>query len=607
MADNQPDKRRKRGRLSTSGPLECSLKGTVLMNHAYFNKGSAFTKQERRDFELSGLLPPGVQTLEQQVQRAYEQYSSRPDDLAKNTFLTSMKEQNEVLYFKLLQDHLEEMFSVVYTPTEGDAIENYSRLFRRPAGVFLNIGDVDRVSHDLSLWGTPDDIDYIVVTDGEEILGIGDQGCGGILISVAKLALTTLCAGIHPNRVLPVVLDCGTDNETLLNDPLYLGLRQKRVRGKEYDDFVDTFVNAAREHFPQAYIHFEDFGLDNARRLLEKYRPQIPCFNDDVQGTGCVTLAAIMAGMSVSKQKLSDLRMVVFGAGSAGAGIADQVRDAIAAEQGISKEEAAEQIWLLDKPGLLTTGVDKISSAQRPFIKPKEDWGGKDTSLLGVIQEVKPNVLIGTSTKPKAFTEEIVRAMASHVERPIIMPLSNPTRLHEGVPADLLAWTDGKALVATGSPFKPVKGHWGAGGAEVEIAVAECNNSVVFPGIGLGAVLSRSRRVTDKMLVAATKGVAEMGPALKEGDASAPLLPGVEAVREVSVRVARKVIQAAVEEGVATEEDIPASNEGLDEWVREQMWEPRYRPLKYVPTEGASREARGELRVVGSVQRPDDA
>ncbi|KAK0657774.1 hypothetical protein B0T16DRAFT_402527 [Cercophora newfieldiana] len=597
---------RHHGRLSTSGPLECSLKGTVLMNHPSFNKGSAFTKEERREFELSGLLPPSVQTLEQQVQRAYEQYSSRADDLAKNTFLTSMKEQNEVLYFKLIQDHLEEMFGVVYTPTEGDAIENYSRLFRRPAGVFLNIGDAERVSHDLGLWGTPDDIDYIVVTDGEEILGIGDQGCGGILISVAKLALTTLCAGIHPNRVLPVVLDCGTDNAKLLDDPLYLGLRQKRVRGKEYDDFVDTFVKAAREHFPQAYIHFEDFGLDNGRRFLEKYRPQIPCFNDDVQGTGCVTLAAIMAAMGVTQQKLGDLRMVVFGAGSAGVGIADQVRDAIAAERGVSKEEAAKHIWLVDKPGLLTTEVETISSAQKPFVKPKEEWNCQQTDLLGVIQKVKPNVLIGTSTKPKAFTEQIVRAMASHVDRPIIMPLSNPTRLHEAVPADLLEWTSGKALVATGSPFKPVKGPWGEGGAEIEIEVAECNNSVVFPGIGLGAVLSRSSRVTDKMLVAATKGVAEMGPALKDQNANAPLLPGVDVVRDVSVRVARKVIQAAREEGVTTEENIPSGDEELDEWIREQMWQPVYRKLKYVPAEGASREARGELRVVGSVKMPEE-
>ncbi|KAH6853141.1 hypothetical protein B0I37DRAFT_358615, partial [Chaetomium sp. MPI-CAGE-AT-0009] len=540
--------------LSTSGPLKCALKGTVLLNNPYFNKGSAFTKEERHDFELSGLLPQSIQTLDQQVQRAYEQYSARPDDLAKNTFLTSMKDQNEVLYFKLLLDHLDEMFSVVYTPTEGDAIQNYSRLFRRPQGLFLNVHDIDRVHHDLSLWGMSDDIDYIVVTDGEEILGIGDQGCGGILISVAKLALMTLCAGIHPNRVLPVVLDCGTDNETLLNDPLYLGLREKRVRGKEYDRLVETFVKSARELYPRAYIHFEDFGFQNARRLLDRWRPEIPCFNDDVQGTGCVTLAAIFAGLHVSKMKLGDLRMAVFGGGTAGVGIADQVRDAIATERGIPKEEAARQIWIVDKPGLLTNQVERLSDAQKTYAR-SEDWSHKKTNLLGVVEEVKPNVLIGTSTVPKAFTEEIIREMAAHVDRPIILPLSNPTKLHEAAPADLFSWTGGKALVATGSPFKPVKGPWGPEGKEVQIEVAECNNSVVFPGIGLGSVLCRARLVTDKMLIAAVNGVVEHSPAL--GDDTAPLLPGVGAVREVSVRVARGVIQATVEEGMATEEGIP--------------------------------------------------
>jgi len=565
--------------LSTSGPLECALTGTALLNHPSFNKGSAFTKEERRVFELTGLLPPSIQTLEQQVQRAYEQYSDRADDLAKNTFLTSMKEQNEVLFFKLLLDNLDEMFSIVYTPTEGDAIQNYSRLFRRPQGVFLNIHDIDRVHADLARWGTADDIDYIVVTDGEEILGIGDQGCGGILISIAKLVLTTICGGIHPGRVLPVVLDCGTDNETLLNDPLYLGVRERRVRGAEYEKLVGTFITSARELYPKAYIHFEDFGLRNARRILDKWRPEIPCFNDDVQGTGCVTLAAILAGMHVSKQKLGDLRLVVFGAGTAGVGIADQVRDAIATERGITKEEAAKQVWLIDKPGLLTTQVDELSEAQKTYAR-SEDWSGKKTGLLEVVKEVKPNVLVGTSTVPGAFTEEIVRAMAEHVDRPIILPLSNPTKLHEAVPADLLSWTDGKALVATGSPFKPVKGPWGPDRTEVEVEVGECNNSVVFPGIGLGGVLCRARLVTDNMLIAAVSGVAELSPALKDG--TAPLVPGADVVRQVSVRVARKVIQAAIEEGVATEQDIPEDEEELDEWIREQMWDPVYRPLKRV-------------------------
>ncbi|KAF3359129.1 hypothetical protein VdG1_02691 [Verticillium dahliae VDG1] len=532
--------------LSTSGAIKCAITGTALLNTPYLNKGTAFPPDERRQFNLTGLLPENVHSLDQQVKRAWRQYSSRSDDLARNTFLTSLKEQNEVLYYKLLLDHLADVFSVVYTPTEGDAIQNYSELFRRPEGCFLNIKDVERVHHDLAQWGHPEDIDYIVVTDGEEILGIGDQGVGGILISVAKLVLTTVCAGIHPNRTLPVVLDCGTDNEDHLNNELYLGLRQKRVRGAEYDRFVDTFVKAARRLYPRAYIHFEDFGLANARRILDQYRPHIPCFNDDVQGTGCVTLAAILAGLHVSKQELTDLRLVIFGAGSAGVGIADQVRDAIAAKGNMSKDKAAEQIWLIDKPGLLTTALD-VSPAQQGFCKDASEWEGKDTSLLSVIKIVQPNVLIGTSTVPKSFTEEIVRTMAKGAERPIILPLSNPTRLHEAAPEDLL------------------------------------------------------NLITDKMLVAAVEAVAGLGPALK--DQRAPLLPGVDIVRDVSVRVARNVIKAAVAESVATEKDIPKNDTDLDEWIRDQMWKPEYRPLKFVGMEDASREAKGQMRVAGSASR----
>ncbi|KAI9899251.1 hypothetical protein N3K66_005712 [Trichothecium roseum] len=582
--------------LSTSGPIECALTGTALLNTPYLNKGSGFPTEERETFNLTGLLPLNVQTLDQQVRRAYQQYSSRPDDLAKNTFLTSLKDQNEVLYYKLIQEHLQEMFSVVYTPTEGDAIQNYSRLFRRPEGCYLNINSQDRVMSDLAQWGNPEDIDYIVVTDGEEILGIGDQGVGGVLISVAKLVLTTLCAGIHPNRSLPVVLDCGTDNQELLDDELYLGLRHKRVRGQKYADFVDSFVKAARHLYPRAYIHFEDFGLTNARRILDKYRTEMPCFNDDVQGTGCITLAAIMAGLHVNKMKLSDIRLVIFGAGSAGCGIADQVRDAIATESGISHEEAAKQIWLIDKPGLITTEVD-ASDAQKLYAKDPSSYKGKDASLASVVETVRPNVLIGTSTQPGAFTEPIVKSMASSTERPIIFPLSNPTRLHEATPEDILHWTDGKALVATGSPFDPVRGPWG------EIEIAECNNSVVFPGIGLGCVLSRAKLVTDKMLVAAVRAVASMSPVLE--DPKAPLLPDVTRVKSVSVRVARDVIRAAVDEGTAAEEGIPSDEEELEDWIKEQMWEPEYRPLKLVDQATATRAAKGELKVAGSVDRKE--
>ncbi|KAL9068902.1 MAG: hypothetical protein Q9161_005874 [Pseudevernia consocians] len=572
------------------------IQGSALLRSPYHNKGSAFPSNERKDFKLYGLLPPNVQTLEAQVERAYRQYCTRTDALAKNTFMTSMKEQNEVLYYKLIQEHLKEMFGIIYTPTEGDAIQNFSKVFRKPEGCFLNIYDQDRVEDNLAQWGDPEDIDYIVVTDGEEILGIGDQGVGGILISVAKLVLTTLCAGIHPSRTLPVVLDCGTDNHQLLNDDLYLGLRRPRVRGKEYDEFVDKFVQSVGKLYPGAYLHFEDFGLTNARRILDKYRPEVACFNDDIQGTGVITLAAIMAGLHVSDLKLTDMRMVVFGSGTAGIGIADQVRDAIAAESGKSKDDAAKQIWCVDRPGLLlkSQGED-LTIGQGPFARDDKEWQGKDhNDLLSVIKEVKPHVMIGTSTKPKAFTEEVVKEMSKHVERPIIFPLSNPTRLHEADPKDINEWSKGKALIATGSPFPPVEYN----GKKYE--VAECNNSTAFPGICLGAVLCRSRLLSDKMLVAAVKAIAAQSPALKDPDKG--LVPDVIDVREISVHVANAVIKQAIEEGLATEKEIPEVDEDLEEWIREQMWEPRYRPFIRVDKEKAGKYGRGELGV-GSVRK----
>ncbi|OGE51591.1 hypothetical protein PENARI_c013G06078 [Penicillium arizonense] len=558
---------------AASGPLECPYDAKTILKDARYNKGSAFTQEERKTFNLHGMLPPNIQTLEEQVQRAYDQYSSRGEPLAKNTFMASMKAQNEVLYYKLLQTHLKEMFSIIYTPTEGDAIQNYSRLFRKPEGCFLDIRDQDNIDKYLSNFGKEEEIDYIVVSDGEEILGIGDQGVGAILISVAKLVITTLCAGIHPSRQLPVVLDCGTDNEDLLNDDLYLGLRQRRVRGKEYDDFVDKFVSVARKRFPKAFIHFEDFGLHNARRILDKFQPQIPCFNDDIQGTGCVTLAAMMAALHVSKVKMEEVRVVIFGSGTAGTGIADQIADTITTEAHRSKSEASKQIWCIDKPGLLVKSLgEKLTPAQKSFAREDEDWPADESrDLLSVIKKVHPHVLIGTSTKPKAFTEDIVREMAKHVERPIIFPLSNPTRLHEAEPKDLYEWTEGRALVATGSPFPPVE----YGGAKYDIA--ECNNSTCFPGIGLGAVLSRSRLLSKKMLVAAVKALGARAPALQ--DSNEPLLPDVEDAREISVDIAAAVIKCSVDEGLAQEEDIPTKDSDLREWIQVQMWEAIYRPL----------------------------
>ncbi|KIX07474.1 uncharacterized protein Z518_02127 [Rhinocladiella mackenziei CBS 650.93] len=563
--------------LANKGPLKVPFSGRLVLDNPFYNKGTGFTSQERSDLRLKGLLPTNIQTLEEQVARAYQQYCNQPDDLAKNTFMTSMAEQNTVLYYRLVQDHLKEMFSIIYTPTEGDAIENYSRIFRRPDGCFLSIKHPDEVEERLSKFVREDDpdggVDYIVVSDGEEILGIGDQGIGGILISVAKLALTTICAGLHPDRTLPVVLDTGTDNEKLLNDPLYLGHRFRRVRGEAYDDFVDKFVRTAKTLYPKAYIHFEDFGLTNARRLLDRYRDQTAVFNDDIQGTGCVTLAAIMAGIHINKVKLGELKVVVFGAGTAGCGIAEQIQAAIATEAGKSREEAAEQIWCVDKPGLLLDSMgDSLSIAQKPFARNASEWDGKDSqSLRSIISHVKPHVLIGTSTKAGAFSKEVVQEMAQHIDRPLIFPLSNPTRLHEAKPEDLINWTDGRVLVTTGSPFPPVKYK----GKEIE--VGECNNSVCFPGIGLGGVLARTKLVTNRMLVAAVTALAKESPAFQGPEKA--LVPDVEDARRVSVKIAMAVIRCAVEDGLSQTTDVPVnSDEDLEEWVKAQMWDPVYRP-----------------------------
>lgn len=411
--------------------------GEELLNDPSFNKGSAFNEQERKEFALNGLLPSRVHSLDEQVERAYDQFQDRSTAIGKNTFMTSMKEQNEVLYFKLIQMHLKEMFPIIYTPTEGDAIANYSRLFRKPEGCFLTIDKPDDIESILDRRASPDDIDIIAVSDGEQILGIGDQGVGGILISIAKLVIYTLCAGIHPSRTLPVILDTGTDNHSLLNDELYLGLQRPRIRGEEYDAFVDRFISAARKRYPKALIHFEDFGLPNARRILDQHSDKIPCFNDDVQGTGCVTLAALYAACKVANLSLADLRVVMYGSGTAGTGIADQITDAMALESGKSKDQARKQIYCFDKPGILLASMkDDLTPAQHPYARVDSEWPSKEDnkSLLSIVKQVKPHVLIGTSTKPKSFTKDIVQEMASHVDRPIIFPLSNPTRLHEGEP-----------------------------------------------------------------------------------------------------------------------------------------------------------------------------
>ncbi|KAK9317688.1 malate dehydrogenase [Lipomyces starkeyi] len=562
--------------LSVKGPIDCPYEGKEMLNLPQFNRGTAFTAEERDLFNLVGNFPAALQTLQNQVDRAYDQYSSISTALGKNTFLMSLKVQNEVLYFRLLQDHLKEMFSIIYTPTESEAIEHYSRLFRRPEGCFLNINHPEYIERSLAAWGTEEDIDYIIVSDGEEILGIGDQGVGAIGISSAKAVLMTLCAGVHPSRCIPVALDVGTDNEQLLKDELYLGNRHNRVRGGRYDKFVDDFVQCVKKMYPRAVLHFEDFGLPNARRLLDTYRPQLACFNDDVQGTGAVTIAALSSAVRVAGIDFRDLRTVIFGAGTAGTGIADQLRDFLNT-QGISKQQVIDHIWLVDKPGLLLESMhDKLTPAQRPYAASDDRWKEIDTkSLAEIVKKVKPHVLIGCSTKPKAFNEAVLREMAKHVERPIVFPLSNPTRLHEATPAEIYKYTDGKALVATGSPFDPVD----------KKEIAENNNCFVYPGIGMGSILSRADRVTETMIAAVVKELASLAPS--EKDPNGALLPDVADIRDISAKIATAVVLQALEEGTARVEEIegikvPRDRDQCLEWVRDQMWKPEYRPLRKV-------------------------
>lgn len=493
-----------------------------------------------------------------------------------------MRLQNEVLFYKLILDHLEEIFSIIYTPTAGDAIEQYSLLFRRPQGCFLDITALDEVEERLAKFGESKDIDYIVVTDAEGILGIGDQGAGGIEICMAKLALMTVCAGIDPARVIPVVLDVGTDNEKLLKDPLYLGLRMNRVRGPRYDDLVDKFIQGVKKRFPKAMVHFEDFGLTNAYRLLHKYRDEIPCFNDDIQGTGAVTMSALNAAFKFLNQDFRNSRALIFGAGSAGVGIANQMTNDLVTK-GLSLEDARKRIWLFDRPGVLVKSLgDQLSDFQQPYARDDSEFEAVNTkSLVDVIRHVEPHILIGCSTKPKAFDERVVKQMLHHCKNPIIFPLSNPTRLHEATPEEILKWTNGKAIVATGSPFKPVNGQ----------RISENNNCYVFPGIGLGAVLSRAKRVTNNMIAAAVEALAEQSPFLR--DRSEGLFPSISNIREVTGRVAAAVVLQAVKDGDATVEqetspdhenavEIPKDFDECLKWVKTQMWTPEYKHLRKV-------------------------
>ena len=567
-------------RVAADGACETTAFGQEILETPFLNKGSAFSLQERADLGLIGLLPAAVTTIELQAERSYEQYRHQPDNLARYIFLGSLHDRNEALYYQVLKEHLPEMLPIIYTPTVGEAIERYSHEFQRPRGVYLCVDSPEEIDTAFENLGAgADDIDLIVATDAEQILGIGDWGVGGIAISIGKLAVYTAAAGIDPTRVLPVMLDVGTDRDTLLEYPAYMGARHGRARGDRYDAFIDAYVRSAVSHFPNALLHWEDFGAGNARRILDRYRRDVCTFNDDMQGTGAVVLAGVLAATRAAGVPLTEQRVVVFGAGTAGVGIADFICNAMVRD-GLATDAARERFWCLGRNGLLVGGMAAgMRDFQRTYARTAaevESWqhSGDAIELLEVMRRVRPTILIGCAGQPGAFTEEVVREMARHVERPIIFALSNPTVLSEAVPADLITWSDGRALVATGSPFAPLT-HGGT-----TYTIGQANNALVFPGLGLGTIVARARTVSDGMLLAAADSVAEFADASAQG---ASVMPAVDQVRAVSVRVACAVVKVAVAEHIARREvgDIEAE-------VRHAMWEPEYRVVR--PMNAGQRE-----------------
>jgi malate dehydrogenase (oxaloacetate-decarboxylating) len=558
--------------ISKDGSYETVVRGLNLLATPFLNKGTAFNREERQALGLTGLLPPAVLTLDEQAKRVYAQFHEQPNDLAKNVYLTALHDRNEVLFYRLLTEHLHEMMPIVYDPTVGTAIETYSHEYRRPRGVYLSIDDLDGIETAFRNFGVgPNDIDLIVATDAEEILGIGDWGVGGIDIAVGKLAVYTAAAGVHPMRTIPVMLDVGTDRESLLNDPFYIGKRHARVRGERYDAFIEAYVKTAMKLFPNALLHWEDFGPGNGRRILERYRDKVCTFNDDMQGTGAIALAAAMSAVRASGVPFRDHRVVIFGSGTAGIGIADQIRSAMMRD-GLSETEATRRFWCVDKQGLLTVGMGKsLRDYQVTYARPDDEvrgWkrDGVGISLAEVVNKVRPTILIGTSTAPGTFTETIVKNMAAQTKRPIIFPLSNPTPLAEATPSDLLTWTDGRALIATGSPFNPVT--YG----KVTYVIGQANNAMLYPGLGLGAIVARAKTISDGMFAAAANAVASLVEVQQPG---ASLLPHVDNLRSVSATVAVAVAETAAKEGLAR-----AKLTNVIQQVQDAMWQPVYQPIK---------------------------
>jgi malate dehydrogenase (oxaloacetate-decarboxylating) len=543
-------------------------RGVELLNSPVRNKATAFTQDERSKLGLHGLLPPQVESLDEQVIRAYQAYTLKDDDLERHIYLRALQDTNEVLFYRLLLDHIEEMTPMVYTPVVAQACQEFSHIYRRPRGLFIPYPLRDSIP-DL-LRNRPDpEVDVIVVTDGERILGIGDQGAGGLGIPIGKLSLYTLIGGIRPERTLPIVLDVGTNNAERLNDPEYLGWRHERVVGQAYFDFVEQFVQAVREELPTTLLQWEDFAKPHARPILERYRDHLLTFNDDIQGTAAVTLGALLGAVSVTGKRLAKQQVVFLGAGSAAIGVADYLRAAMV-QEGLSEHEARGRFWLVDKDGLLHAGRGDLTAEERIYAQPTDrlaDWprtSGGVVGLADVIGQIEATILIGLSTVEGAFTEPIVREMARKTARPVIFPLSNPTARSEAKPQDLIRWTDGRALIATGSPFAPVEFEGR------QMPVAQCNNVFIFPAVGLGVVASGARRVTDGMMLAAARELGENSPILKNSLVS--LLPAVQDIRTVAVKIATAVGLEAQQAGLAPR----TSEEELRALVAAGQWTPAY-------------------------------
>lgn len=556
-------------------PIYIPFAGPALLEAPLLNKGSAFTQRERQQFNLEGLLPYNIETIEEQEARVYQQLCSFESAIDKHIYLRNIQDTNETAYFRLVTDHLAEIMPLIYTPTVGLACQQFSKIYRRKRGLFISYPDRDRIE-DMLQNATKQNVKVIVVTDGERILGLGDQGIGGMGIPIGKLALYTACGGISPAYTLPVTLDVGTNNAALLDDPMYMGWRHPRITGDDYYQFVDEFIQAVKMRWPNVLLQFEDFAQDHATPLLNRYRDQLCCFNDDIQGTAAVAVGTLMAACLAKGEQLKDQRIVFAGAGSAGCGIADHIVKQMVAE-GAGEAEARSRIFLLSKEGLLQTSSTDLFDFQRPFCTPDavvESWSFHSGSyeahvgLLDVVANAKPTVLIGVSGQAGLFTKAIIETMQAHCKYPLILPLSNPTSQAEAQPVDILRWTGGRAMVATGSPFPPVD----MGDKLYEIA--QCNNSYIFPGIGLGVITAKATRITDNMMMAASRALAESSPVVAKG--SGALLPQLEDIRSVSKLIARAVIIQAIDDGVA----LPIPAELIDEKISKNFWEPEYREYR---------------------------